>query len=179
MPLYFLIPLFPGLIAGYIFKKCADEVGYLAGIFAIVSLILSLILAPWQIQLMLLIVVLAAPKKLQPNESKLKVEHNPEKLNSAENNELVLSASNADKEIIRKYLGGSSQASDFINEVKKKENSDKKRDIAEETHQHLKRETSISDSLNQAPIDRDLPNQAAKNNLTHEGDRIVIGRFFS
>lgn len=177
MPLYFLIPLFPGLIAGYFFKTCADEIGYLAGIFAIVSLILSLILAPWQIQVVLLIVVLVAPKKLLQNESKLKVEHNREKPNSPKSNELVLSASNADKEIIRKYLGESSQASDFINEVNQ-------RDIAEETSQDLKnsdlkKETTISDSLNQASVDRYLANQAANNNSTHEGDRIVLGRFFS
>lgn len=178
MGLYFLIPLLPGLFAGYLFKTCADEIGYLAGIFAIVSLILSLILAPWQIQVVLLIVVLVAPKKLLQNESKLKVEHNREKPNSAKNDELVLSASNADKEIIRKYLGRSSQASDFINEVNQP-------DIAEETSQDLKssdlkKETTISDSLNQASVDRYVPkNQAAKNNSTHEGDRIVLGRFFS
>ena len=64
MPLFFLIPLCTGLVTGYLFKKSSDEIAYLAGVFAAISLILSLILAPWQIQLGLLILVLVITNKL-------------------------------------------------------------------------------------------------------------------
>jgi hypothetical protein len=73
MPLFFLLPLSICVITGYIFNRCSDEVGYLAGLFAIISLILSLILAPWEIQALLLVTVLVTTKKLlQRNEYKLK-----------------------------------------------------------------------------------------------------------
>jgi len=73
MPLFFLIPLSICVITGYIYNRCSDEVGYLAGLFAIISLVLSLILAPWEIQVLLLFVVLFTTKKLLlRNEYKLK-----------------------------------------------------------------------------------------------------------
>ncbi|MBE9209032.1 hypothetical protein IQ244_21325 [Nostoc sp. LEGE 06077] len=64
MPLFFLIPLFTGLATGYLSKKCSDELAYLTGVFTIISLVVSLVLAPWQIQLMLLIVVVITTNKL-------------------------------------------------------------------------------------------------------------------
>ena len=71
MPLFFLIPLCTALATGYLFKKSTDEIAYLAGVFAAISLILSLVLAPWQIQFGLLITVLIITNKLlQKNESK-------------------------------------------------------------------------------------------------------------
>jgi hypothetical protein len=74
MALVFLIPLFTGLVTGYLFKECNDEIGNFAGIFALVNLLLSLILAPWQILLLLLIFVLMTTKKLlQQNDHKLKL----------------------------------------------------------------------------------------------------------
>ncbi|MEM1393202.1 MAG: hypothetical protein AAGG00_07875 [Cyanobacteria bacterium P01_H01_bin.150] len=73
MALFFLIPLFICVITGYIYNRCNDEVGYLVGLFAIISLVLSLILAPWEIQVLLLLVVLFTTKKLLlRNEYKLK-----------------------------------------------------------------------------------------------------------
>ncbi|AFY47789.1 hypothetical protein Nos7524_1930 [Nostoc sp. PCC 7524] len=63
MPLFFLIPLATGLATGYISKKCHDETAYLVSLFTILSLILSLVLAPWPIQLVLLIVVLASTNR--------------------------------------------------------------------------------------------------------------------
>ncbi|MGB3760960.1 MAG: hypothetical protein WBA07_32075 [Rivularia sp. (in: cyanobacteria)] len=73
MPLFFLIPLSICVITGYIYNRCSDEVGYLVGLFAIICFILSLILAPWEIQVSLLVVVLITTKKLlQRNEYKLK-----------------------------------------------------------------------------------------------------------
>ena len=71
MLLFFLIPLCTALATGYFFKKSSDEIAYIAGVFAAVSLILSLVLAPWQIQLGLLIIVLIITNRLlQENESK-------------------------------------------------------------------------------------------------------------
>lgn len=64
MPLFFLIPLFTGLITGYFWNKHNDEVAYIAGVFTAVTLILSLILAPWQFQLGLLVFVLLFSNKL-------------------------------------------------------------------------------------------------------------------
>ncbi|MEA5627337.1 hypothetical protein [Nostoc sp. UHCC 0251] len=71
MPLFFLIPLCTGLAIGYFVKKSSDEIAYLAGVFAAISFIFSLVLAPWQIQFGLLIVVLMITNRLlHENESK-------------------------------------------------------------------------------------------------------------
>jgi len=64
MPMLFLVPLVAGIATGYISKKCQDELAYLTGIFTALSLVLSLVLAPWQIQALLLILVLATTNKL-------------------------------------------------------------------------------------------------------------------
>ncbi|AFY34241.1 hypothetical protein Cal7507_3853 [Calothrix sp. PCC 7507] len=63
MPLFFLVTLFTGLITGYFVRKSNDEIAYIAGVFAIVCLVFSLVLAPWQIQLMLLIFVIVSTNK--------------------------------------------------------------------------------------------------------------------
>ncbi len=60
MHLSFLIPLCTGLAIGYVSKKCDGEIAYLISLFTIISLILSLVLAPWQFKLVLLIVVLVS-----------------------------------------------------------------------------------------------------------------------
>ncbi|BAY46323.1 hypothetical protein SAMD00079811_39310 [Scytonema sp. HK-05] len=93
MALFFLIPLFTGLIGGYIFKKSSDEIGYLVGVFALVCIVLSLVLAPWQIQLMLLIFTLVITQRLlQQNEYKLKqVEDNHELVDYTEKKDPVSS----------------------------------------------------------------------------------------
>lgn len=71
MLLFFLIPLCTALATGYLFKNSTDEIAYLAGVFAAISLILSLILAPWQIQFGFLIIVFVITNRLlQNNESK-------------------------------------------------------------------------------------------------------------
>ncbi len=71
MPLFFLIPLCTALFTGYFFKKSSDEIAYISGFFAAISLIVSLVLAPWQLQLGLLIIVFFITNRLlQENESK-------------------------------------------------------------------------------------------------------------
>jgi hypothetical protein len=59
----FLIPIATGLISGYIAQKSDDEMTYLTGAFTIFSLFLSLILAPWQIQLLILLLVSLAVRQ--------------------------------------------------------------------------------------------------------------------
>ena len=68
MPLFFLIPLFTGLLTGYFVKNCTDEIAYIAGVFALISLLVSLVLAPWQIQVLLLIFVFSSNKLLIESE---------------------------------------------------------------------------------------------------------------
>lgn len=63
MRLIFLIPLTTGLLVGHIAQKSADEIAYLTGAFALINLLLSLILAPWQIQLLLLILVILTARQ--------------------------------------------------------------------------------------------------------------------
>jgi predicted membrane protein len=109
----FLISLFTSLVTGYIFKKCKDEIAYLVGIFAIVSIVITLVLAPWQIQLLLLVCVLFITQKLlKKNEYKLKLEENSQgKLNYSDHHEQILSQSKiTEEEIARKYRGAIYQA---------------------------------------------------------------------
>lgn len=63
MPMFFLVPLVAGLATVYISKKCQDELAYIISTFTVLSLIVSLILAPWQIQVLLLIVVFVTTNK--------------------------------------------------------------------------------------------------------------------
>jgi hypothetical protein len=63
MHLSFLIPLCTGLAIGYVSQKCDGEIAYLISLFTVISLILSLILAPWQFQLVLLILVLVSTER--------------------------------------------------------------------------------------------------------------------
>jgi hypothetical protein len=64
MPLFFLMTLVTGVMTGYLFKRNDDEIAYIAGVFTAVVFIVSLILAPWEIQLGLLIFVLITTNKL-------------------------------------------------------------------------------------------------------------------
>lgn len=63
MPFFFIVPLAIVLVAVYIFKNSADEIAYLAAAISLVGLILSLILAPWQIQVSLLMLVMLVTSK--------------------------------------------------------------------------------------------------------------------
>ncbi len=77
MHLPFLIPLTTAIVAGYIFKNSADEMAYLTGVITLVNLILSLVLAPWQLQLLVLMLVLSSTRQLlRQNESRMELEDN-------------------------------------------------------------------------------------------------------
>ncbi|MFB2769760.1 DUF4278 domain-containing protein [Pelatocladus sp. BLCC-F211] len=138
MTLLFVIPLFTGLVAGYVFKKSTDEIGQIIGVVAAISLALGLILAPWQVQLLLLIVVFVSTKKLlQPNEYKLKPqEKDQEQLNNHQNQELISSqAPEMEKETIRKYRGSNYQAPDVSVEIQEGEVVGRYRGIPWRMHQ--------------------------------------------
>jgi hypothetical protein len=60
----FLVPLSTGLISAYIAQKSADEIAYLTGAFTILSLVLTLVMAPWQIQILILLLALIAVRQL-------------------------------------------------------------------------------------------------------------------
>lgn len=64
MHLFFLLPLMTCLVSGYMFQQSADEMAYLTGVVALISLILSLVLAPWQIQILVLGGVILSTRKL-------------------------------------------------------------------------------------------------------------------
>ncbi len=58
MSFTFLIPMAIFLIAAYIFKNSTDEISYLAASISLISLFFSLLLAPWPLQLLLLVLIL-------------------------------------------------------------------------------------------------------------------------
>lgn len=58
MAWYFIIPLGIALVVYYILKHATDEIAYIATAILVVSLIVSLVIAPWQFQFLLLLLVL-------------------------------------------------------------------------------------------------------------------------
>jgi prepilin signal peptidase PulO-like enzyme (type II secretory pathway) len=64
MHLLFLIPLTTAIVSGYLFNKATDEIADLTGLVAVFSLILFLVLAPWQLQLLVLLLVLSSTRRL-------------------------------------------------------------------------------------------------------------------
>lgn len=70
MSLLFLIPLATALGAAYIFETLQDEVAILAAVAVVVSVILCLVLSPWQLQLSLLMVVLLTTRRVSLKNSR-------------------------------------------------------------------------------------------------------------
>jgi uncharacterized protein YqgC (DUF456 family) len=64
MHLFFLIPLLLGLVTDYIYNKSNEEIAYFMGTATVIFLLISLILAPWELQLALLVFVLITTSKL-------------------------------------------------------------------------------------------------------------------
>ncbi len=68
MPLFFLMTLVTGVMTGYLFKRNDDEITNIAGVLTAVIFIVSLVLAPWQIQFgLLMFVVIVSHKMLNKN----------------------------------------------------------------------------------------------------------------
>lgn len=66
MCLFFLIPLTISLVTGYIFKNSAADLAELMILATVFNLILSLALAPWQLQLVVLMLVLISSRQFLP-----------------------------------------------------------------------------------------------------------------
>ena len=64
MTVLFLVPLAIALISVYIYENSAEEMSYLTAITAIVSLFVTLAIAPWQVQILLLLVALLSSQWL-------------------------------------------------------------------------------------------------------------------
>lgn len=77
MSLFFLIPLTISLVTGYVFKNSAADMAELMILATVFSLILSLVLAPWQLQLLVLILVITSTKQvLLPKDYRSEPEEN-------------------------------------------------------------------------------------------------------
>jgi membrane protein implicated in regulation of membrane protease activity len=63
MPI-FIISLVISLMAYYVFEHSADEISYLSAAISLVGLLVSIISAPWQLLLLLLLLVAIAGKQL-------------------------------------------------------------------------------------------------------------------
>jgi hypothetical protein len=99
----FLVPLSSGLISAYIAQKSADEIAYLTGAFTILSLFLTLVMAPWQIQILILLVAVIAVRQLW-----LKLNANFQlEVKSDE----IVAANTVDSKTTRKYRGVSYEPS--------------------------------------------------------------------
>lgn len=90
MHLLFLFPLIIAILAGYICLNSAEEMADLTGSVAIVSIILILVLAPWQLQLLVLgFVTISTRRLLLQNESRMKLDNNQqEQLNQRDVNKV-------------------------------------------------------------------------------------------
>jgi hypothetical protein len=64
MEFSFLVPLGIGLIVGYKSLGSNHDIAHLVAVFAVINLLISLLLAPWEIQILLLFVVAIAVQLL-------------------------------------------------------------------------------------------------------------------
>lgn len=71
MTWFFITPLAVALVVAYLCKNVVNEVAYLAGSLVLISLLATLILAPWQVKIVLLALVLLVSQRLlqTPNQS--------------------------------------------------------------------------------------------------------------
>jgi hypothetical protein len=64
MHFYFVIPLIVALISVYFYPKSDEEISYLTGSVTVMSLILGLILAPWELQAGILVLAVVLVRNL-------------------------------------------------------------------------------------------------------------------
>lgn len=62
----FIMAIATVVVAAYIFKHSAEEMTYLSGSISVISIFFALALAPWELQLLLLIFVLFANRIMLP-----------------------------------------------------------------------------------------------------------------
>ncbi len=101
MRLLFLIPLSLGMIFSYIFRDTDEDIAYLTNIIILVNFAVSLIIAPWQVQLIILVILLITVRRfLLKNQQEITQEGNVKTEVIGEE----LSQNNQDKNTI-KYRG--------------------------------------------------------------------------
>jgi len=109
MSFTFLIPIAIFLIAAYFFKNSTDEISYLAALISLISLFFSLVLAPWQLQLLLLVLILFSNRRqsvLSKNILKSQEEEKIKLLYRGANYELPIPTSEVTEvEVTGKYRG--------------------------------------------------------------------------
>ncbi len=88
MTWWFIIPLAIGLLMAYFWKKAPDELGYLVGSAMIIALLLSVILAPWQIKILLLIPVVLSSSQLLDSPQTVVAQGEKNTLNKEENKKI-------------------------------------------------------------------------------------------
>jgi hypothetical protein len=92
MHILFLIPLLAGIIASYIDRHSSDEIGYLMKSLSFFCFVLSLILAPWQVKLIVLLVVLGSVYQFWiPKEAELETERGRSQFTSSKDQANVAS----------------------------------------------------------------------------------------
>lgn len=64
MHFYFVIPLMSALISVYFYQKSDEEISYLTGSVTVISLILTLVLAPWELQAGILVLAVVLVRNL-------------------------------------------------------------------------------------------------------------------
>lgn len=79
MPWSFMITLGIAAAVTYILKNSADEIAYLAASILLVSLLVSLVIAPWQIQVLLLVLVLLSGRRVSQPSRQLIIESESDK----------------------------------------------------------------------------------------------------
>lgn len=113
MHLLFLIPLIFGLVASYIALNAEAEIAYLTAVITAISLTISLILAPWQIQLLILLVVVLGAKeiwqRLDRNQEIEIATPNSGNSSTKEDDHSHLNDQNQETNLQRKYRGISYQ----------------------------------------------------------------------
>jgi membrane protein implicated in regulation of membrane protease activity len=107
---FFLIPLLTALVAIYITHNSDTEISYLTGAVTVFSLILSLILAPWELQLLILMVVIVWSRQLwlkgeKKNVSETEKPEKKEANNLVSNESSNFSDKNNEDSLVRKYRG--------------------------------------------------------------------------
>ena len=103
----FVISLAIALIAFYLCQKSADEMAYLCGVISVVSLIVSLVLAPWQLKLLLLVLALISQRWWFSRNSRMELQPNqPIKLSDRENYQPTTPTTKVvEREMTRQYRG--------------------------------------------------------------------------
>lgn len=101
--LSFTIWLVVSLVAVYIYANSDDEMAYLCATISVMSIITSLVLAPWQIKLLLLVMLLMSQQRRWSKKSIAPSQSNPEPKAEEKDRDLVVTANRPTFEL--KYRG--------------------------------------------------------------------------